>query len=82
MTAVLPVASISISRANVPPDKPPTTPATGTSVALTASRSYTVGTNYQSFVDVTTLVQAGGNGVYTAGNIASRCGGASAPASH
>ncbi|NTY02256.1 S-layer family protein [Deinococcus sp. JMULE3] len=53
------------------------TPATGTSVALTASRTSVIGSNYQSFVDVTTLVQAGGSGTYTVGNIASNAGASS-----
>lgn len=50
------------------------TPATGTSVALTASSTSVIGNNYQSFVDVTALVQAGGNGTYTVGNVASTAG--------
>lgn len=51
------------------------TPATaGSSVALTATRTSVIGNNYQSFVDVTALVQAGGSGTYTAGNIASTAG--------
>lgn len=49
------------------------TPAS-TSVALTATRTSVIGSNYQSFVDVTALVQAGGSGTYTAGNIASTAG--------
>ncbi|MFT2719568.1 hypothetical protein ACMT4L_06135 [Deinococcus sp. A31D244] len=52
------------------------TPASA-SVALTATRTSVIGSNYQSFVDVTTLVQAGGSGTYTAGNVASTAGGGS-----
>lgn len=49
------------------------TPVAGSS-AITASRVYTIGSTYQSFADVTSLVQAGGSGVYTVGNVASTAG--------
>lgn len=41
---------------------------------LTSTTVYTIGSAYQSFVNVTSQVQAGGNGVYTVGNIASTAG--------
>ncbi|GAA0500082.1 hypothetical protein [Deinococcus depolymerans] len=51
------------------------TPVTaGSSVALTATRTSVIGSNYQSFADVTALLQAGGSGTYTVGNIASTAG--------
>ncbi|WP_291429656.1 DUF11 domain-containing protein [Deinococcus sp.] len=49
------------------------TPASA-SVPLSATRTSVMGSNYQSFVDVTALVQAGGSGTYTAGNVASTAG--------
>jgi len=46
----------------------------GAPVTALAANVAAVGSNYQSFIDVTTLVQAGGNGVYTVGNVASTAG--------
>lgn len=46
----------------------------GAGTAITASSTSTIGDNYQSFLDVTSTVQAGGSGVYTVGNIASSAG--------
>lgn len=53
------------------------TPASGGYVALTADQidDNGGGTTYQSFVDVTTLVQAGGAGQYVVGGIEARTGG-------
>ena len=44
------------------------------SSTVTATTTAVIGSTYQSFVNVTSLVQAGGNGMYTVGNIASTQG--------